>query len=293
MKRVLKILLKRLASVARPYLRTYGLLQTTKVFNRSALVFEPGAERVVVLAPHMDDEVIGCGGALARHRAKGAAVAVVFLTDGRQGGVLPPGERSTGAADLAATRRNEARTALAEVGITDLVFLDGCDGGLADDAPRLAGVLRTHLARLSPEIVYLPCFLEEHPDHRAASELLRLAVLGTSPAFECFAYEVWTPLFPNCLVPIDAVLDIKKRALGHYRSQLAEADYMHTALGLNAYRSGALLGGTCRHAEAFCALPVGEYLRVFEMYGSTSPSMPAPAQRAAAATHPGGRGIGP
>ena len=62
-----KVMLKRLSRAARPYLKSSGLLQVSGVYNRSALVWEPGAERVVVLAPHMDDETIGCGGTLALH----------------------------------------------------------------------------------------------------------------------------------------------------------------------------------------------------------------------------------
>src|SRR6185437_3709814 len=76
-----RLLLRYLSRKARPYLRTWGLLQTAKIFNKSAIVWEPGNQRVLVLAPHMDDETLGCGGALAAHVAQGSAVTVVFLTD--------------------------------------------------------------------------------------------------------------------------------------------------------------------------------------------------------------------
>ncbi len=253
MKRIVKFLLKRFVRVARPYLGTYGLLQTAKVFNKSALVWNPGNEKVIVLAPHMDDEVIGCGGTLARHVACGADVTVIFLTDGNQGGVD-------------AIRKSEARRALSEIGVEKISFLDAPDGALLDEAGALAGKLRAILQSIRPSILYLPFFLEEHPDHRAASELLLLAMQGTDLDFQCFGYEVWTPLFPNCFVRIDATMEIKKRSLAHYQTQLAEADYIHTALGLNAYRSNALLGGTCRFAEAFCALPISGYLELYKSY---------------------------
>jgi N-acetylglucosamine malate deacetylase 1 len=80
-----RMLLKRLSRAAKPYLKSYGFLQTSKQFNKSAVVWDPKDEKVVILAPHMDDEVIGCGGTLRKHVLNGADVTVVFLTDGRYG----------------------------------------------------------------------------------------------------------------------------------------------------------------------------------------------------------------
>ena len=253
------MLLRALSRTARPYLRAQGLLRVTKIFNRSALEWQPSNERVVALAPHMDDEVIGCGGTLARHVASGAEVTVVFLTDGRLGG-----KAGDPAGLVSATRKQEAQRALGELGITRIVFLDGEDGRLEAN-PALGNALRAALVAARPEVLYLPFFLEEHPDHRAASALLAEAVRGTGLTFRCLGYEVWTPLFPNCFVRIDATIEAKRRALGHYQSQLAEADYLHTALGLNAYRSIALLD-SCRYAEAFYAAALPQYLDSLHSY---------------------------
>ena len=269
--RIPRPLLNYLSRMARPYLRSYGLLATAKIFNRSAMVWTPSAERVVVLAPHMDDEVIGCGGSLARHVASGAQVTVIYFTDGRDGGRIPDGQgEGTPSRDaLARIRKAEAHAALAALGITNAVFLDGVDCQVLD-TPGLADRLREQLLAIRPEVVYLPFFLEEHPDHRAISYLLLAATRGTGMGFRCHGYEVWTPLFPNCLVNIDATVEQKRSAIAHYHSQTADFDYVHTGLGLNAYRSGALLG-PCRYAEAFCALPLPDYLQLFERYaGGTS-----------------------
>lgn len=286
MKLIPRSLLNFLSRAARPYLGTQGLLLTAKVYNKSALVWNPGNEKVLVIAPHMDDEVIGCGGALARHIAAGAAVSVVFLTDGRHGGRLPVDDQAPAPGregqSLAAVRSSEARAALGELGIADIVTLDGIDYEVME-TPRLADRLREVLLRIRPEVVYLPFFLEEHRDHRAASYLLRTATESTDLRFLCMGYEVWTPLFPNCLVDIDATVELKKRAIGHYHSQLAETDYLHSALGLNAYRSSALLRN-CRYAEAFCALPLHSYLELLSAYGQLTSERPSVAEKAVAAT---------
>lgn len=268
MKSITKVVLRAMSKAARPYLKAYGMLQTTKVFNKSALVWDPGAEKVVVLAPHMDDEVIGCGGTLARHVAAGADITIVFLTDGRYSGELTPAQQAQGLT-VPEMRKREAREALAELGVAKMEFLDAEDSQLMSD-PHAPDKLRAILQRLRPDIVYLPFFLEEHPDHTAASPLLERAVQGTSLEFRCHSYEVWTPLFPNCFVRIDKTADIKRKSLEHYRSQLDGANYMHTAFGLNAYRSNAILDPTCRYVEAFCVHTLQQYLDFYRQY--TQPS---------------------
>ncbi|MGH8207983.1 MAG: PIG-L deacetylase family protein, partial [Steroidobacteraceae bacterium] len=240
------------------------------VYNRTALVWEPGAENVVVLAPHMDDETIGCGGTIARHVRAGASVRVVFLTDGRQGGTadmkeLEADARSGKEAELVRTRREEARLALATLGVLEMDFLDAPDGRLAEDTS-VAAALRAILERTEPDLVYLPFFLEQHPDHCAATGVLLAAARDTRLSFLCCSYEVWTPLFPNCLVKIDDLIEVKRKALACYHSQLDGSDYIHTALGLNAYRSSAFINEYGRFAEAFCCVPLAEQARLFRSF---------------------------
>jgi LmbE family N-acetylglucosaminyl deacetylase len=269
MKRVTRVLLRQFARAARPYLEAQGLMRTTKVFSTSTLIWEPGAERLVVLAPHMDDETIGCGGALARHMRAGAEARVVFLTDGRAGGSRAArpdaASRSSAEVQLVSTRKEEARRALAILGVQALSFLDAEDGELARDRT-VATRLREILAAERPELIYVPHFVEQHPDHTAASAVLFEALRGLALEPQVVAYEVWTPLFFNCVVKIDDVLDLKKRALAEYHSQLAEFDYLHTSIALNAYRSAAFSGQHGLYAEAFCSLSAREYQRMYAAY---------------------------
>lgn len=256
-------MLRQLSKRARPYLQAYGLLKTVKY--KTALVGNPGGGKVMVVAPHMDDEVIGCGGTLYKHILKGADATVVFVTDGRYGSKtllkLSAQERRQREMEVATKRRAEAERALRILGVRDAVFLDAEEQSLLT-APELPGMLRSLLTSRRPDIVYLPCFLEEHADHRAVNQLLFQAVQGLNLDFDCCGYEVWTPLFPNYLVEIGDVIDVKCKALAEYSSQLADTDYVHTALGLNAFRAGALLE-THGYVEAFFMAGREEYLQLY------------------------------
>jgi LmbE family N-acetylglucosaminyl deacetylase len=226
-------------------------VQGASIDNLTVAVCEPGKSRVVVLAPHMDDEVLGCGGTIARHVRAQSEVSVVFLTDGRHGGAV-------------ALRKSEARRAADVLGVRTIHFLDAEDSRLRHDS-LVAGRLRATLEQERPEIVYLPFFLESHPDHRATNSVLFAATRGSTLRFECRGYEVWTPLFPNCIVRIDETLHLKRQAMECYASQLAVRDYLHCNLGLNAYRTMSLAAGTAgQYAEVFHALPLRDYRRLHD-----------------------------
>lgn len=267
---VIKSLLRYMVRAARPHLKATGLLQLSGVNERSAVLWTPGAERVLVLAPHMDDETIGCGGTVALHAKQRASITVVFLTDGRNGGggigALSGEARRQKQIELIATRKVEARAALTELGVQDMRCLEFSDGQLTQNVTAAAQSLRTILADVKPQVVYLPMFVEEHPDHRAANLILAAAIDRQSADFQCAGYEVWTPLFPNCIVNIDSTMPAKSKALQHYRSQLQDGDYLHASAGLNAYRSIALLGGRGSYAEAFFMSRPVTYFRLFDEF---------------------------
>jgi N-acetylglucosamine malate deacetylase 1 len=242
------------------------LIKSSSLYTEQASLCEPGKGGVVVLAPHMDDETLGCGGTIARHVQAGAEVSVIFLTDGRHGGPGWAGmsdlERDRKQRELIDIRKQEAQCAGKVLGVRSIVFLDAEDTRLHLDT-RVPELLRDILGREQPTFVYLPSFLEQHPDHRAASGVLLAAVAGTRLEFECRGYEVSTPLFPNRVINIDATIELKKRAIACYQSQLEQMDYLHAAIGLNAHRSMMLGGKAGQFAEAFYALPLAEYLNLY------------------------------
>jgi N-acetylglucosamine malate deacetylase 1 len=240
-----------------------GLWQACAYMAEPPREWEPGAQRVLVLAPHMDDEVIGCGGTIARHIAAGATVDVVFLTDGRFGHPrvyrAEGAEREKAAQELMILRKQEAQSAQGKLGVSSLRFLDAVDTLLAGSRG-IESRLREILRSLQPEIAYLPHFLEHHPDHRAASTILLAAAEGLGVEFECCGYEVWTPLCPNRIVRIDGTVARKDSAMAQYRSQLeGEKDLLWAMQGLAAFRARRSPNGNATHAECFFALQLHDY----------------------------------
>lgn len=201
---------------------------------------------VLVIAPHPDDEAIGCGGMLGLHTVRGDRIAVVFLTSGELGLEHLPREQAW------QVREDEAAAAAEILGIASLTFMRRPDWFVGEDVSATADALRPVLEREAPQRIYLPHTGEWHPDHQAALPVVRTALqAGTIPLATLMGYELWTPLpEPNHLEDITTTMTCKLRAVRCYRSQLANLRYDRAIRGLNQYR-GIMSNTASRYAEAF------------------------------------------
>jgi LmbE family N-acetylglucosaminyl deacetylase len=124
----------------------------------------PPGHRLVVVAPHPDDEVLGAGGLLAATAHAGREQLLVAVTDGKAshpGSLRWPGEK------LGAQRRRETAAALRELGAEacTVIRLGLDDGGIAAATARLADALA---AVLRPaDVIVSPWRFDGHPDHEA------------------------------------------------------------------------------------------------------------------------------
>ncbi|MBM3492510.1 MAG: hypothetical protein FJX68_19135 [Alphaproteobacteria bacterium] len=208
----------------------------------------PTGKRMLVLAPHPDDEAIGVGGTLAGAIAAGSQVEVAFVTSGRP--------------EECAKREAEGRAACASLGAASR-FLRLAEGNIAVDAAaldRLAELLR----ELAPDIVFCPFPLDDHDDHRRVAEWLgRLAERDGAGGPEVWCYQVYGTVLPNVVVDIAPWVAAKRAAIACHVSQTTKRDWAHFALGLNAWQS-RLLGEQpgAGHAEAFFVAPWAEYARL-------------------------------
>lgn len=234
--------------------------------ERELIPYEPGrfeAAVALVLAPHPDDEVFGCGAAISSLRSRGVPVHVLVVSDGA-GDELDEAKRQS----VEEARLSESRAALALLGGATLHRGGFPDRGLLDRTEEVSDALSALLARLGPDLVFAPSPVEIHPDHRGvAAALLSVARRPTSdPGATVLSrarvafFEISQPIRPNFLLDATPFLGAKDQAMEAFASQNLGRPYPDLVRGLMSYRR-MTLGPEVAAAEAYFVVP-GEALRM-------------------------------
>lgn len=199
--------------------------------------------KVLVLSPHQDDDILGCGGTLKLLRDAGASVKVLYMTDGCLG------SNTISPVDLPSIRKKEAIRALRQIGVVDYDFFDAPDLCLRQDS-RSIDFVKDHMESFEPTTIMTPHIGEVHPDHFNTCMITALALDKVPKPVEVYAYEVWNNHSPNTLVDITSVIDDKISALREHKSQMDMMDYDEKITGLNIYRSFNNVRSS-KYSEAF------------------------------------------
>ena len=217
----------------------------------------------VIIAPHQDDESLGCGGLIALLRRADQPVTVLFVSDGTGS---HPRSRAYPAERLRDLRESEALAALRELGVTPdaATFLRLRDTAVPDAAsPNFAAAaaqVRAVLQAVRPQTIVLPWRRDPHCDHRAAWQLVQETVPTLPERPRLLEYPIWVwelagagdlPQADEVVgwrLDIDAVLPQKEAAIAAHRSQL-----------------GAVIDDD---PEGFCLLPhvLAHFTRPWEIY---------------------------
>jgi LmbE family N-acetylglucosaminyl deacetylase len=197
-------------------------------------LFFSASARILVLAPHPDDESIGCGGLLLKHPGQ---CDVIVLTDGRHGGLSGMDENET-----VSLRKSEFERAMVYAGVRKWFFLGVEDGKLSENFVKFA-----ELDLSGYDAIFVPAPGENHEDHACVYEFL----LRLKSQAKIFGYEVWSALAnPSYYLDFSSVVEEKKRLINIYESQVAQVDYASKVIGLNCFR-GMLVYPAIQYAEAF------------------------------------------
>lgn len=207
----------------------------------------PKSARVLIFAPHADDETLGCGGTIALLRKRGCEVRVIVVTDGARG---DPEKLFSG--NITALRDKEICQAMSLAEVYNIEHLNFPDGGF-DAGTVAAGRELAHVYNeFEPDWVLVPSPYESHRDHLGVCfhVLNHWASQGTKVRLLC--YEVWGGLTANQLVDITPVMETKRKMIRAYQIPLSYLDYEEAIMGLARYRGLVLSqANEPRYAEAF------------------------------------------
>jgi LmbE family N-acetylglucosaminyl deacetylase len=213
----------------------------------------PGGQRVLVVAPHPDDEASGCGGTLMLHVARGDEVCIAYITDGRRSRAL-----GLSPDEMAQRRRHEAAAAAAALGVQRYEWLGLREGEWTLD--QLVPRLRTLLSTTAPHIVYAPSRVDFHPEHLKIAHALAQALDDSQPRIRIYPMQVpLTALLANVVADVSGVAPGIIAALKAHETQLAS-----TLRTLRMRRYAAAIHGCSGQAEEFRELSAPEYRRLHE-----------------------------
>lgn len=230
------------------------------ILQRNKLLRTLPGENILIMAPHVDDEILGCGGALLQYLRLGKPVDIIYLTDGAKRGRVPDPMQ------IASVRKHEAERVaeLLQFPKERIHFLGAEDGNLAGSEK--TGELRKMLDSIRPDTIFLPIPMDTHIDHRSASLLLLEAVSGAPQLEEAlnqgatvYFYDVQSPMTQ---VYSNITLDTQAEEL-QYRELLmaypSQGDLRRFGLLLHRYY-GMIYG--LRSAEAYIGTTFKRFCQV-------------------------------
>lgn len=208
-----------------------SLTSATTFPLRSIATINPG--RVLIVAPHPDDETLGCGGVIALLRSQNYPVQVLVVSDGT---MSHPRSRKYPASSLRQLREQETINALRILGVesTEVSFLRIPDGAIADHLSSAINQVRAYLQTAEPTTIFLPWRCDPHPDHRATWQLCdrAMASLPISPRIIEYPIWDWDPEQRGTVANTAKVIgwrldttdvgELKQSAIAQYRSQTTD-----------------------------------------------------------------------
>ncbi len=212
--------------------------------------------RIVVIAPHNDDEILGVGGTMAKYAKQGHEVIVCEVTSGD---LKDP---------IVQLQKCEAKKSHELLGVAKTHFMDLPVVGLKEMTTReLNGAFLKTMQELNPEIVYIPHKGDMHIDHRMVIEAVMVALRPVSCpnlkaiyAYETLSETEWnTPSVDNAFIPtvysdISDEIELKLDAMKCHESQLCEYPHPRSIEALHALAMHRGSTVCVPYAEAFMCI---------------------------------------
>jgi len=191
--------------------------------------------RILVVSPHPDDEIIGCGGTIIKLLDQGKHVTVLHLTDGRNTAAF---ERAS--EDVRSNARLlEAKVVSDYLGFSELVLWKIPDNQIESNEENIERFTKL-MDKVNPQVIFTPFVNDAHPDHRDANELLKNALSRHTHEVDdllILGYECWSILPAMAVSVITDEFEKKATALMKYKIAMRVVDYVGFCESLDSYHN--------------------------------------------------------
>lgn len=218
-------------------------------------------KKILVIAPHQDDELIGLGGTLLKYRNKGAKITLVFLTDGAS--IEDPMGSKT-------IRSIEAKN-VAKVLNAEIIEIAIPNNTMEIDEIHFHK-LQSIFENSKWDEIFTIWPLDGPPKHRICAYLLfKILQKNNISDILLTLYSVHTELIPNKYVDISNQIKDKGILLNYYKSQLNAQAYDHLSLARDAWSSRFLeVSNEKRYIEVFFKVTFKEYSKLMTIYNNVN-----------------------
>jgi Uncharacterized proteins, LmbE homologs len=207
---------------------------------------EKTKRKALIIAPHPDDEILGCGGIINQLIDSGNSCKVLLLT--KRGNQYHK-------------RLEEFRTALKTIRCCDYELLCYQDGELDSKLLQLTKDLRQGITQEQPSSIFVPYILDSNKDHAITNIAVAKALQGFSKEMMVFMYEIWTPiLYPNYYIDVSNVYENKIKSARAYHSQLVPYFIIRRMASINAMRAALIGKEKYQYMEAFRGFTLPDYI---------------------------------
>ena len=216
-------------------------------------------KNILVLAPHQDDESIGCGGTLIKLAEKGCKITIAFLTDGAE---------LSNPINSIPIRKKEAEQVASKLNASiENIGIDNVSMNITtkhfDDLVSLLNKEWSAVFSVWP--------IDQPPKHRVCSYFFGKSLKASNYSGTIINYAVHTDLLPNFYVDISKEIENKQKLLSLYSSQMDAQNYMHLSKGLDAWRSRYLKSSPKeRYIETFLKIPTKGYQDFQNVYDKSN-----------------------
>ncbi|HCG91172.1 MAG TPA: hypothetical protein DEZ08_04980 [Dehalococcoidia bacterium] len=211
------------------------LVDSLPFFNTNNLetTTSPDYKRLMVFAPHQDDDIIGCGGTILNSIKNKAEIQVTYIMDG-----APPKFHGSQRTEYVNTRNIEAINVWKTINNSTPIFLETPTRGIAIDPQTVITKIQDVISKYDPDCIFVPYFLETPLDHRRSSYVIWQALQNIKHNIkQIWCYQVTTMISPNIAVDISDVEQNKFALMNLWESQNKLFNYAHRTRGLNAANS--------------------------------------------------------